>query len=136
VQEEIGLYGSKISAYKIDADWAIGIDVTESTKNKKLGGGPCITVKDAEMLGNRCINSWLENIAKKKRIPLQLDVSETGTTDALSIAISKEGTPTSVLGVTIKNMHSSISIAHMDDINNAIKLLELLLRNPPKVCIV
>lgn len=136
VQEEIGLYGAKISAYHILSDWAIVVDVTEANDHKKLGNGPCITIKDAEMIGNRCINGWLENTAKKKKIPLQLDVSESGTTDALSISISREGTPTSVLGVAIKNMHSSISIAHTDDIENAVKLLEHLLRKPPKSCIV
>ena len=30
VQEEIGLYGAKTSAYNIDPDWAIAVDVTSS----------------------------------------------------------------------------------------------------------
>lgn len=137
VQEEIGLYGAKISAYKINPDWAIVVDVTdENPESKKLGSGPCIMVKDAEMLGNRCINGWLEDIARKNRIPYQLEVSDAGTTDALSISLSREGAPTAVVGVPVRNMHTAGGIAHMDDVKNAIKLLEVLLRNPPKVCLV
>ena len=137
VQEEIGLYGAKISAYKINPDWAIVVDVSdEDPKNKQLGSGPCIMVKDAEMLGNRCINGWLEDIAKKNRIPYQLEVSDAGTTDALSISLSREGTPTAVVGVPVRNMHTATGMAHMDDVKNTIKLLELLLRKPPKVCLV
>ncbi len=137
VQEEIGLYGAKISAYKIEPDWAIVVDMTDdNAKSKRIGEGPCITVKDSEMLGNACINGWLESVARKKHIPFQLDVSDEGTTDALSISISKEGTPTAVVGVAVKNMHTAISIAHMEDIDNTVKLLEGLLKNPPTVCLV
>jgi endoglucanase len=137
VQEEIGLYGAKVSAYNINPDWAIVIDVTdEDPKIKKMGDGPCIMVKDAEMLGNKCINGWLKNIAKKKKIPYQLDVSDVGTTDALTISLTREAIPTAVLGPPIRNMHTATSIAHLDDINNTVKLLEALLKNPPKVCIV
>jgi endoglucanase len=137
VQEEIGLYGAKISAYKIEPDWAIVVDVTDENRlGKRLGAGPCLILKDAEMLTNRCINGWLRDIAKKRRIPLQLEVSDSGTTDALSISLSKGGTPTAVLGVAVRNMHTATGMVHMDDVNNAIKLLEVLLRKPPKVCLV
>jgi endoglucanase len=137
VQEEIGLYGAKVSAYKINPDWAIVVDVTdENPKHKKLGDGPCLILKDAEMLTNECIDGWLENIAKKKRIPLQLEVSDAGTTDALSISLSKDGIPTAVVGVPVRNMHTATGMAHMEDVDNAIRLLEILLKKPPKVCLV
>ena len=87
------------------------------------------------MLANPCINDWLKKLANKKRIPYQMEVSESGTTDALDIAISKGGIPTTVVGVAIRNLHTPIGIAHIDDINNAIKLLNILLKNPPKVCL-
>ncbi len=138
VQEEIGLYGSKVSAYSINPDWAIVVDVTNSDykdKTKILGKGPCVTVKDAEMLGNKHINSWLEKLAKKMKIPLQYDVSEGGTTDALSISVSRGGKPTTAVGVAVKNLHSSIGVTHMDDIKNTIRLLEKLLKKPPRILV-
>jgi len=136
VQEEMGMYGAKISAYDIEPDWAIVIDVTDADeKSRKMGHGPCITIMDSEMIGNRCINEWLEAIAKRKRIKVQLEVSDSGTTDALSISLSKGGVPTAVIGMAIKSMHTPVSLAHMDDITSSIRLIELLLKKPPKICI-
>jgi endoglucanase len=144
VQEEIGLYGAKTSIYAIDPDWAIVLDVTNANDakehshvtTKQLGHGPCITVKDADMIANVCIDDWLKAISKKKKIPIQLDVSDVGTTDALSISVSKGGIPTTVVGVAVRNLHTTIGIANIKDIENGIKLLSELLKNPPKVCIV
>jgi len=137
VQEEIGLYGAVTSAYKVEPDWAIAVDVTEVSELEEtirtIGLGPCITIKDASMLGHKQLNDWIRKIAKQNKIPLQPDVSDLGATDAFSIAITKGGVPSSVLSVPIKNVHTMKSIAHMDDINNAIKLLEKVLRNPPKL---
>lgn len=139
VQEEIGLYGAKLSAYNIEPDWAIVVDVTyvsEKNSAKLVGRGPCITVKDVSMIGNRCINQWLLDIAKKKKIPVQLDVSDFGTTDALNISLSRGGVPSTALCVAIKNIHSAVGVASLKDIENAIALLHELLKNPPKVCLV
>tara|TARA_Y100000034_G_C6903575_1_gene418652 strand:+ start:2948 stop:3643 length:696 start_codon:yes stop_codon:yes gene_type:complete len=144
VQEEIGLYGSKTSIYEIEPDWALAVDVTSADDSerhyhettKQLGNGPCITVKDSKMISNVCIDSWLKEIAKKKKIPFQLDISETGTTDALSISMAKGGIPTAVVGVAVRNLHTGFGIANLKDIENCVKLLVGLLRNPPKKCIV
>lgn len=140
VQEEMGLYGAKTSVYSIKPDFAVGVDVTaaddfDDESTRCIGKGPTITVKDAEMLANPCIDNWLKVLAKRRNIPYQLEVSERGTTDALDIAIAKGGIPTTVVGVAIRNLHTPIGIAHIDDINNAINLLELLLRNPPIICL-
>lgn len=139
VQEEIGLYGAKTSAYTVNPAWAIAVDTTNADTlegTKQLGKGPCITVKDAAMLGNKCINGWLKDTARKEKIPLQKDVSDAGSTDALTIALSRGGIPATVVSVIVKNIHSTVGIAHRKDIENAIKLLEKLLQKPPKVCIV
>lgn len=137
VQEELGLHGAKISTYEVDPDWAIVVDVTDSNgKTMRTGKGPYITIKDADMIGNHCINGWLKDVAKRNKIPLQLSVSEFGTTDALKISFSKGGIPTSVVGIAVKNLHTSIGMADQRDIENCIRLLELLHKNPPKKCIV
>ena len=141
VQEELGLYGSKTSAYQVEPAWAIAVDVTatdehESVPSKILGSGPCITAKDSDMIGNACINGWLKEISKKQDIPLQIDVSETGTTDALSISLSRGGVPSTTVGVAIRNLHTPVSMASMSDVENCIKLLEALLKKPPEKCIV
>ncbi|MFH1630757.1 MAG: M42 family peptidase [Candidatus Aenigmatarchaeota archaeon] len=140
VQEEIGIYGAKTSAYSIAPAWALAVDTTaadDSDKDnatRKIGGGPCITIKDAELLGNRCLNNWIEKIAKKIKVPVQYDVSDIGTTDALTISLSRGGVPSSVLSIPVRNVHSTYGIADTRDIDSAVKILAALLKNPPKVC--
>ncbi len=75
-------------------------------------------------------------LAKKNKVPLQKEVVEAGTTDATKIMMSRGGVPSTVIGIPLRNMHSTISVAHIKDIENLIKLLELLMKNPPKVCVV
>ena len=143
VQEEIGLYGSKTSITSVDPDWAIAIDVTNADDSdehehlitKKVGKGPCLIIKDAEMISNLCVDDWLKKIAKKKKIKLQLDVGDVGTTDALSISVAKGGIPTAVVGVAVKNLHTGFGIASLSDVEKAIQVLEVLLKNPPKSCL-
>src|SRR3989344_2328749 len=139
VQEEVGLYGARTSAYAVDPDWAVAVDVTNAddfsgdVSTISIGSGPSITIKDAEMLGNREIDNLIIKIAEKNKIPLQLDVSDFGTTDALNISLSKKGVPSVALNVPVRNLHTTIGIANRQDIENAVKLLELLLKNPPKI---
>jgi len=141
VQEEIGLYGSKTAVYNINPDWAIVMDVTNADDlnehdheiTKKVGKGPSIIIKDEEMISNPYIDQHLKKLAKQYKIPLQLDVSDAGTTDALSISFSKGGIPTAVIGVPIRNLHTAYSIASIKDIKDCIKLVEKTIKSPPKL---
>jgi len=133
VQEEVGLYGAKTSSANISPD--IGLIMETTTANdsfdeptKSLGKGPCITIKDEGMITNSKINELLIDIAKKNKISIQLEVSNFGTTDGLSISLSNGGVPTSVIGVAVRNIHTSVSIAHMNDVDNGIKLAEKFIR--------
>ncbi len=136
VQEEMGLYGAKTSAYNIQPDWAVVVDTTptyEVDNAKTIGNGPCIIVKDVGMIGNKFLNEWLEEVAKKKKIPIQLDVSDFGTSDALSISLSRGGIPTTAVNIPVRNIHSTVGIASIKDIKNAVLILQELLKNPPQI---
>ena len=137
IQEEIGLVGAMTSAYIVEPDWAIAVDVIETSDARgelviTLGKGPSITIKDAQMMGDKALNDYLMNIAKRKRINFQRDVSDIGTTDAASISITKGGVPSTVVGVPIRNLHTATAVANKDDIENTIEILEDFLKNPPK----
>lgn len=141
VQEEVGLYGAKTSVYSIDPEWALVIDTTNADDyiskdcTKEIGAGPCITVKDSDVIGNKCINDIFKDLAKKHKIPIQLEVTDFGTTDALSISVAKGGIPTSMVSIPVRNMHTTHGVAHLDDLENAIKLITQLLKKPPHVCV-
>lgn len=135
VQEEISKFGAKTSAYSVSPDWAIVVDVTDGDGHSvRVGKGPYILIKDAEVIGNTRMDDWLKRVAKRERIPLQYAVSDYGATDALGISLSKGGIPTAITGVPVKNIHSAVSLANLRDIQNGIKLLEAFLKNPPRGC--
>ena len=133
-QEEIGMYGARTSMYKIDASCAIAVDISFATDYSDsgimLGKGPVITVKDSDLVANRVLVDYLIDLAKKRHIPYQLEVSEIGTTDALYLSISKGGLPATAVGVPIRNPHSTISIADLRDVKNCMRLLKAFLQHP------
>jgi len=138
VQEENGLVGARISLKNIEPVWGLAVDTTicnDSGKEKILGNGPMITIKDSELIANRCLVEDIQAVAEKKKIPYQLEAGDTGTTDAFALSLSKGGIPVGVIVVPLRNIHSTISVAHLDDIENAIKLVEALLYNPPTTCV-
>lgn len=134
-QEEIGMYGAKTSIYKIDATCAIAVDISFATNHSDtgiaLGKGPVITIKDSDLIANQTLVDHLIDLAKKKRIPYQLEVSEIGTTDALYLSISKGGIPATAVGVPIRNPHSTISMASLKDVKNCMRLMKAFLKSPP-----
>jgi endoglucanase len=136
-QEEIGMYGAKTSMYKIDASYAIAVDISFATDTSEsgiqLGKGPVITVKDSDLIANRSLVDYLIDLAKKRRIPHQLEVSDIGTTDALYMSISKGGLPATAVGVPIRNPHSTISVANLRDVKNCTRLLKAFLEHPPTI---
>lgn len=141
VQEEIGLYGAKVSVYEVEPDWGIAIDVTNAEDatdepNITIGKGPVVLVKDSEIITNKCLDDILRKISKKKKIKLQLKVEDEGTTDATKIMMYKEGIPSTIMGVAVRNLHSPTSVAHMDDVRDTIKMILELLKSKTKVCLV
>jgi endoglucanase len=138
IQEEVGLVGAMTSAYIVEPDWAIAVDTMDASDARggepviTLGRGPSITIKDAQMIGDKTLNDYLIKIAKKKKINTQRDVSDIGTTDAASISITRGGVPSTVVGVPIRNLHTATAVANIDDIKNTITILEEFLKNPPR----
>ncbi|MBU2496737.1 MAG: M20/M25/M40 family metallo-hydrolase [Nanoarchaeota archaeon] len=139
VQEEVGLRGARPSVFSIKPDWGIVVDITHANDSfpepsRYIGKGPCLTIKDGEFIGSRSINKWIKDIAKKNNIPLQLEAIELGTTDAAFIQTTGGGVPTSSVLVPARNIHTTVGIAAVSDIEYTILLLEELLKKPPVVC--
>lgn len=137
VQEEVGMYGARASVFDLNPDYAVAVDVTphnEFDESIVLDGGPVLTVKDAEMIANKCLVDDLKEAAKKAKVDIQLEVSEAGTTDATSVFAAKGGIPSAVFGVAVGNLHTAFSVACRKDIDESVKVLRQFLRNPPKKC--
>ncbi|MCB9455818.1 MAG: M42 family metallopeptidase [Anaerolineaceae bacterium] len=128
VQEETGLYGAKTAAYHIKPDVAIALDVTfapqpgvNGDESYEMGGGPSLG------FGPNFHPNLVEKIkdtASKHEIKLQHEVVPGASgTDAWAIQVALEGIPTALLGIPIRNMHSPVETADLQDIDRAGRLL-------------
>jgi endoglucanase len=137
VQEETGVRGATVSAYGVDPDIGIAIDVTPAgdTPNPirreiALGKGPAIKIKDHLMLCDPKVIDWMERTAKKAKIFTQREVLTGGSTDARAIQITRSGVPTGGLAIPCRYVHSPSEMIDYDDVENAVTLLTAMLKAP------
>jgi len=137
VQEELGLRGAVTSAYGIQPDLGISVDVTGTgdtpearTMAVSLGEGPAVKVKDGGMLAHPAVKNLLVETAEQLGIPYQLEVLERGTTDATAIQISREGVPAGCLSIPCRYVHTPSEMVDQNDVLNAARLLVALLSKP------
>lgn len=140
VQEEVGPRGAVTSAYGIQPDVAIAVDVTatgdtpeSTTMAVELGKGPAIKVKDSGMLAHVGVKNLLIETARDARIPYQLEVLVGGTTDGMVIQTSREGVPTGVVSIPSRYLHTPSEMVDFNDVQNSIKLLASFLAKPIKL---
>lgn len=137
VQEEVGLRGAQTSAYGVQADIGIAIDVTatgDTPQNIKmaveLGKGTAIKVKDAGMVVPPEIRDWMVNTAEANNIPYQLELLPFGSTDARAIQLSHIGVPTGAISIPCRYVHTNNETVDMTDVSASVDLLAALLSNP------
>lgn len=136
-QEEVGARGAATSAYGVDPDIGIALDVTASADTPNglkmemaLGKGPCIKIRDAGMIADPRIVQWMIRAAEKEKIPYQREVLLMGGTDARSIQVARAGVPAGCISVAVRYVHSPSEMVDYTDVQNAIKLLTAVLRTP------
>jgi endoglucanase len=136
-QEEVGLVGARTSAYGIDPDLGIAVDVTGTGDTPEavpmavaLGDGPAIKVKDARMLSHPAVKDLMVERAEAAQIPYQLEVLAGGTTDASVIQVARAGVPSGCLSIPCRHVHTTSEMVDLKDVRNAVKLLVEILRQP------
>lgn len=134
VQEEVGLRGAKTSAYRINPDIGIALDVTGSGDTPKaktfavgLGKGTAIKVKDNSILTHPRVRELMVDVAKENNIKYQMEVLEFGGTDSGAIHLTREGIPSGVISIPTRYVHSTAEMASKDDILSSIDLLTKIL---------
>ncbi|NLJ41737.1 MAG: M42 family metallopeptidase [Clostridiales bacterium] len=133
-QEEVGLRGAKTSAYALEPDLGISVDVTITGDTPKakpmavsLGEGPAIKIKDASILAHPKVKELMVGTAKKHGIPYQLEILEFGGTDSGAIHLSRGGVPSGVLSIPCRYVHSDSETIDANDLKNGVKLLVKIL---------
>lgn len=128
VQEEVGLRGATTSAYGINPDIGIAIDVGHGempglAEHESLGmdKGPAIC-----MGGNihPKVFAGLKAAATANGIDWQLEVAPAATgTDAWAIQITRDGIPTGLISLPLRYMHTPVETLALGDVEKAGRLL-------------
>lgn len=136
-QEEVGVRGAATSAYGVDPDLGIALDVTSAADTPEaakmemaLGKGPCIKIKDSGALSDPRIIQWMIRTAEKNKIPYQREVLLFGGTDARAMQSTRSGVPAGCISIPTRYVHSPSEMVDYTDVQNSVKLLTALLRAP------
>lgn len=127
-QEEENLGGARTTAFELQPDIAVVIDVTWASapgvpehRSFPLGGGPTIG------LGPNIhpkLHQALVETAGKSEIPHHVEILPRHSgTDAYAIQVSRSGIPASVVGIPLRNMHTPVEVVSVKDVARAGRLL-------------
>ncbi len=132
VQEEIGLRGAMTSAFGIDPQVGIAIDVGFASDfpgaaksqigDVQVGKGP-ILHRGANI--NPVLGEYLISVARGKKIPYQVQASPVtaGRTDADAIQITRAGVAAALMSIPNRYMHTPVEVVSLRDAENASRLL-------------
>ncbi|MDX2006324.1 MAG: M42 family metallopeptidase [Meiothermus sp.] len=131
-QEEVGLRGALTSAYGVEPEIGIALDVTLAVDIPEilahnwvsaLGQGVGIKVMDSSHISDRGLVQEFVSLAEKKKIPFQMEVLPLGGTDAGSMQKSRAGVPVITLSLPTRYIHTVTEAVHLDDLEANIALL-------------
>ena len=134
-QEEVGLRGAQVAAYKVKPDFAIVFEGSPADDSFKDGTsahgalrkGVQLRVVDGAMISNPRVLRFAKEIAKKKGIKYQVIAREKGSTNGGKYHISETGIPVLVLGIPTRYIHTHYSYASIDDLISAIELAKAVI---------
>ncbi|MCC6282321.1 MAG: M42 family metallopeptidase [Saprospiraceae bacterium] len=137
VQEEVGLRGAEMVTQSIRPNVAIVTDVTHDTHTPMIsskkhgdvrcGNGPSVTYAPAV---HQKLLDIIIATAEKHQIPFQREAASRVTgTDTDAFAYSNGGVPSALISLPLRYMHTTVEMAHKDDVNNLVWLIYETLQN-------
>lgn len=131
VQEEIGLRGARTSAYGIDPQAGIAVDVwfaSDCPGSDAKVSGQCILGKGPIISRgphvNPVLGGMIESVAGKKKIPFQPAAQiSMANTDANALQINRAGSASATVSIACRYIHTPIEVISLDDVDNTSRLL-------------
>lgn len=131
VQEEIGLRGARTSAYGVDAQSGIAVDMNfaidhpDVSKERygqcDIGKGPTVS-RGANT--NPIVFKMLMEAAKSESLSVQVTPEPGATgTDANAMQVTRGGMATGLLGVPMRYMHTPCELLSLKDLEDCARLM-------------
>ena len=132
-QEEVGLRGARASAFSVNPDYAVAVDVTDTGDTPSapvmavdMGSGAAIKVMDRSVICDSDIRIKMVEVAKKYKIPYQMEIMTDGGTDAGAIHLTREGIKTGGVSLPVRYVHSPSEVSDMGDLEACCELIKAL----------
>ena len=136
-QEEVSTFGkgAMIAAYNLEPSAFIAVDtsiagdhpeMSEDESLIQLGKGPALCLVEAGGRGNFAdakLKKASIDVAKKNKMPYQIEVIEGGATDAASVYGERGGIPSIAICVPTRYIHSNVAVCALDDIDKTTNYL-------------
>jgi endoglucanase len=139
-QEEVGLRGARVAAFRIEPDVAFALEGTicDDTPKKvdvspttELGEGPAITLMDRSFIADKRLVRLLLDTADAEGIPHQIKQPGLGGTDAGAIHLSKAGVPSVAVSVPCRYIHAPVGMLSLNDFDHTVALMKAALHALP-----
>lgn len=136
VQEGVGARGARVAAYAVRPDVAFivdGVAVDEipdedaPPPDVRLGAGPVLVLSDQGMVTSPAVTAQLRDAARAAGLPLQTLAAREGRSDTRAVQVAQAGVPAALLGIPLRYPHLPVSLAHPDDLENAVRVLRATL---------
>jgi putative aminopeptidase FrvX len=130
-QEETTFGGSRTSAFSLEPDAAIVVDVTHATDapgidvkeagKHELGSGPVLSRGSTLHPG---LFELLHETAEREKIPFTVEATGRNTgTDADAVHLSRGGVPTALVSIPLRYMHSPVELVDLADVHACASLI-------------
>jgi putative aminopeptidase FrvX len=132
VQEEVGERGAFVSAFGINPEIGVALEGTicadmpnipKHLRATEIGKGPALSIMDRTSIFSDEISKAIIKVAEDKKIPYQLRRAIAGGNDAGAILMSGEGAKIATVSVPCRYIHSSVSVASVEDYKNTVRLM-------------
>jgi endoglucanase len=138
VQEEVGLRGAAVAAFRVNPDYALSLDVvavgdtpdagSPPVQSARIGAGPALVLASeggrAGLISHPRVRRYLEEAAARAGVPYQKTLTiALGTTDASAIHLAREGIPSGNLSIPRRYAHTPIEVLDLNDPAHTVLLL-------------
>ena len=139
VQEEVGLRGARVAAYRVQPDAAIALEGTicddlpkppedDASPVTRLGAGPALTLMDRSVVTHPGLLHLFQDTAEAESIAIQYKAPGLGSTDSGAIHLARAGVPAITIAIPCRYIHGPAAILNMNDLDGAVRLVAAALR--------
>ena len=139
VQEEVGLRGARVAAYRVEPDAAIALEGTicddlpqrpdaDDSSVTRLGDGPALSLMDRALVSHPGLLRLLQDTATAEGIRIQYKAPMLGSTDSGAIHLTRAGVPAITASIPCRYIHSPAAILNLNDLADTVRLVGAALR--------